>query len=219
MLDTFAYGRQGRSKDGHAFILGFVAHFAPARMVPALFPASGIASGNLQVPSGIRANPYIRPGRRDDKGFNPGQRVLVAYRLAIGINIAKASTPAPAMEPGLSVRDVTQSCRFRDSTGSVITSFAFFRFGTGLFRLYSLQFGCNARRWQRAEERNFRMAVRIERLFRSHGQLPNCWRNLLFNSFPVEVWASSSTKMNASGTCQRGNRRSRKMRSSAASTA
>src|ERR1700722_2027171 len=113
MLDTFAYGRQRRTKDGHAFILGFVAHFVPARMVPALFPASGIASGNLQVPLGIRANPYIRPGRRDDEGLNAGQRILVAYRLALGINVAKAGTPAPAVESRLSVKDVTKPCRVR----------------------------------------------------------------------------------------------------------
>src|ERR1700678_393639 len=116
LLHAFSYRRQDGTEDGHAVVLSLVTYFAPPGMVSALFSASGVAPGNLQVSFGIQANPYVGPRRRNDQGFYTGQGFFIAYGLAFRIDELKAFATAPAMNARLRVGDITKTrhfCRFR----------------------------------------------------------------------------------------------------------
>jgi hypothetical protein len=85
-------------------------------MIPALFSASGITTGDLQMSPGILANPYIRPCGRNDQGFYPGQGFFIAYGLTFRIDELKAFASATAMDSRLRVGDIAKTrhlCRFR----------------------------------------------------------------------------------------------------------
>ena len=85
VVDPLADGGERFGEEDHALVLGFVADFAPARMVAALLAAAGVASGGLEVAVGDGADPDIGPCGRDDEGLDAGESFVVAEGFAVGV--------------------------------------------------------------------------------------------------------------------------------------
>src|ERR1019366_4840336 len=113
MLNAFANRGQDFAKQSHALVFVFVAHFAPARMVAALLSAACIAARGLQMAIGARTDPDIRPGGRDDEGFDAAKSLLISDQFALRIEVAKAFAKGLARDAGLRVGDITKSCDLR----------------------------------------------------------------------------------------------------------
>ena len=85
-----------------------VAHLAPARVVAVLLAPLGVAAGRLEVAVGVRADPDVRPGRRDREGADARQRRLVAHRLPVRHPVGEARAGTPARDARPLVGDVAQ---------------------------------------------------------------------------------------------------------------
>jgi hypothetical protein len=80
-----------------AFVLGFVARFAPARMVAVLFASARVAARRLNVAVGVGTDPHVRPRRRDDDRSDSLELGAVGNRAAVGSDVPKPVTaPEPA---------------------------------------------------------------------------------------------------------------------------
>ncbi len=88
------------------------------RVVTALFAAPSIAPSRLQMPVWYRTNPYVSPGRRNDKRLDACQGLRITNRFAARIDVPKSSAPSLAPYPGLGIGHVAQSGGFgRIGTG------------------------------------------------------------------------------------------------------
>ena len=65
LVDPLADLRQRRAEGDHPVVLGLVAHRLPSRVVAVLLAAARVAAGGLQVAVRRRADPHVRPRRRD----------------------------------------------------------------------------------------------------------------------------------------------------------
>ena len=69
---------------------------APARVVAVLLAAPRVAAGRLDVAVGERADPDVRPGRRDGERADAAQRVARRAPAAVGGRGSEALAGAPA---------------------------------------------------------------------------------------------------------------------------
>jgi hypothetical protein len=83
-VDFGADGGEGLAEVDHPLVLHLVAHGAPFRMVAVLLASARVASGGLQVAVGLRADPDVGPGRRNDERLDPFQGGLVLDHFALG---------------------------------------------------------------------------------------------------------------------------------------
>src|SRR5947209_5275424 len=109
MGDTRTDGGKGFTEGNHAAIFGFVAHFAPTRMVAVLFTPLSITSSGLDMAVWSGTDPYISPGRRYANRFNTLQFFLVANWLAIETNITEVLANKLAPDTRIRVTDVAQT--------------------------------------------------------------------------------------------------------------
>ena len=109
MLDLGADLGQRFGEVRHAFVLVFVADFAPVRVVAGLLAPARIAAGGLQVPVGVRGDPHVDPGRWDYHRFDALQRVLVRHRGVMGIHVAEGVMMLHAPDAGRVIRGVAQT--------------------------------------------------------------------------------------------------------------
>ena len=99
--------RQRRAEVGEAVELRAVTDLAPPRVVPVLLAAAGVPARRLQVPSRIRADPHIGPGRRNGEAVDP-LPVRSAHGAAGRSGVGEPTTTSLAPDAGLGVHDVAQ---------------------------------------------------------------------------------------------------------------
>ncbi|MNE59982.1 hypothetical protein D3C80_1551040 [compost metagenome] len=102
---------QGLGEGQHAPVLVLVAQFAPLRVVAVLLAATGIATGCLQMPLRVGADPHICVGRRNHQRGYARKGGAVAHPLAIGIQVNEAVAPASPGQARLAVVNVVQAAR------------------------------------------------------------------------------------------------------------
>jgi hypothetical protein len=71
-----------------------VSPLVPRLVVEVLAAAFVVDPDGLEVTVGITADPHVGPSRGNDKGPDPGQRVLVVNRATGGVDVAKPATAA-----------------------------------------------------------------------------------------------------------------------------
>ena len=81
--------RQDRRESDDSVVLGALPLGAEARVVPALLPPARVAARHLKVPVGVRADPDVRPGRRDRVGADAGERRGISHDPAIRVAIGE----------------------------------------------------------------------------------------------------------------------------------
>jgi hypothetical protein len=108
---------QGLPEGEHAAVFRLVAHGAPPRVIAVLLAAAGIAGRDLDVAEGVRADPHVRPGGRDDERTDAGERAGVAKDASIPPEIAEGATHFLPSQAGPGVGDVTQAGRIRRLLG------------------------------------------------------------------------------------------------------
>src|SRR5439155_19965100 len=94
-------------------VLGLVAHLAPLRVIAVLLAAAGVATGCLQVAALARADPHVGPRRRDRELPYPRERLLVAQRVAVRVDVFERLSARDPPDAGRGIRDVAQARRAR----------------------------------------------------------------------------------------------------------
>src|SRR3989442_12263691 len=101
-----------------AIKFGFIPRLIPQCMILILFAMMGIPAGSLQMSVVLTAYPYIFPGRRNHKAFNPLKSDLITDEfLILGVN--KFFSFSFAFNPALRICDVNQMncfCKFSGIT-------------------------------------------------------------------------------------------------------
>src|SRR5919108_6642571 len=108
LRDRAPDARQRPGERAHAAELGFVAHFAPARVVAVLLASARVAPGRLQMAILAWADPYLLPRGRDGECLDSRQHRLAAHCAAIRVLIAKTVARAPTRNTGRHVAHVAQ---------------------------------------------------------------------------------------------------------------
>lgn len=108
---------QQRSQSNHPLELDQVASFAPSLVIDVLLALLLIAAGNLQMPIVLRANPDIRPRRRNHQQLDPAKLPPLTHLAAGTIHIDKPAALVTAIASGLIVRNVIKFCRFGQFPG------------------------------------------------------------------------------------------------------
>jgi hypothetical protein len=100
--DRLAQPRQCRAELQHPVVLALILFLAPVVVVAVLAAARRVGADRLDVAAGVRADPDLLPGRRDDQGLNPDQRRLVGDRPGVRAEVAEPpAAPLPAVaRPG-----------------------------------------------------------------------------------------------------------------------
>src|SRR5262249_56633981 len=80
---------QGFGKLGEPVELVFIAHFAPALVIPVLLAAARVAASRLDVAVWRWTDPDVRPCWRDSESFDPEATLVVANRLPIRIEVVE----------------------------------------------------------------------------------------------------------------------------------
>jgi hypothetical protein len=112
-LDTRADQRQHARESKQLAVLGVVAYFAPARMIPILFASTLIATRRLQMPIRIAADLHLFPRRGYRQCADAFQRRDVAHQRAIRQTIIEPVARVAARNPRHRIIDVTQLCALR----------------------------------------------------------------------------------------------------------
>jgi hypothetical protein len=105
--------RQGRSEGQHTLILRLVANFSPMRVISTLLAATSVTAGRLKVTVRAGADPHFLPCRRDHQRADSPDRIGIAKRLAMYVQISKRSPIAFSGEARLFISDVSQPRFFR----------------------------------------------------------------------------------------------------------
>src|SRR5437867_858576 len=87
-------------------ILVLVAGLAPARVIPVLLATPGVPAHRLDVAVGEWADPYVRPGGRDGRGFDPAEGREIANRPTVAIQVAEAPASPDPSDAGTLIRHV-----------------------------------------------------------------------------------------------------------------
>ena len=94
--------RQGVRELGQIAVFRLVAAGGPALVIAVLLAAPHIAPGNLHVTVGVRRDPDIRPGRRNDQRLDPVE-VLASFKcLAFGCLVVEPLPRVDAADAGSS---------------------------------------------------------------------------------------------------------------------
>src|SRR6185503_12676033 len=109
--DAPADARQRAGERDQASVLGLVARFAPAPVIPVLLATALVASRGLQMPVVADADPDLAPRGRDGEGPDPSQGRPVAHRAAVRMQVAEYLAPLLPRDPGSRVRHVSQPRR------------------------------------------------------------------------------------------------------------
>src|SRR4051812_43926176 len=90
LTDLSSNGGKRLGKGHDMFVLGALTDVAESRMRAVLLAPLGVATGCLDVPIRKRADPDVRPGRRDRKRFNPTNDIRVGDTRAVRTGVAEA---------------------------------------------------------------------------------------------------------------------------------
>ena len=107
--DPPANARQGAGESGEPPVLRLVAQLAPALVIAILLASSCVAPGRLDMALRARADPYLRPGRRDGEPSNSLKRRSVVHRGAGRGDIAKPSCRSAPLDTGHAIADIAQA--------------------------------------------------------------------------------------------------------------
>src|SRR6185437_3049148 len=109
--------RQRRGERQHSVVLGLVSQLPPARVVAVLLAPAGVAARGLEMPLRRRADPHVRPCRRDGERLDPRPLLGVGDRAPVGVEVLEpTATPAPA-DAGPVVARVAQAGLLRRLAG------------------------------------------------------------------------------------------------------
>ena len=86
--------------------------FPPAGVVDVLLAAAGVATGRLDVPVRIRADPDVGPGGRNDQALDPRSR-LFSDGPALAVEIGEAMPGSAPPQAGLVVEGIFDLGRWR----------------------------------------------------------------------------------------------------------
>ena len=81
---------------------------APALVVQVLPPSGGVGPRRLQVAQRVRADPHVRPGRRDRERADASDRLVVLDRFAVRPGVREAATTALPPDPRTVARHPSQ---------------------------------------------------------------------------------------------------------------
>src|SRR5690606_12519133 len=101
-LDLFPYARQDPGKGQERAELGLAAVLGPARIIKILLAAAFVTTGSLKVAVGIRTNPDLGPGGRDDQRLD-ALAVRCLECLTRGVEIGEVVAAPDAAPPRLAV--------------------------------------------------------------------------------------------------------------------
>ena len=110
LVDPLADLRQRHAEGDHPVVLGLVAHRPPLRVVAVLLAAARVAASSLQVAVRRRADPHVRPRRRDRQRLDL-RDPLTRHRLAVGAGVLESLAAPPARDARLVVAHVAQPRR------------------------------------------------------------------------------------------------------------
>ena len=109
--------RQRLSKRDGALVFGLVAHRAPVGVVAVLFAPARIAPGRLDMPVLLRADPDVRPGRRNGESLDPPERLLIRHPPSVVGFVAERLSRFDPSKAGVAIIDVAQPGGFGGNDG------------------------------------------------------------------------------------------------------
>src|SRR5437764_1247047 len=74
---------------------------APAWVVQVLLAPGGVDPRRLQMPQRVRANPHVRPGRRDREAPHALEHLAVAHGRSLLVDVRKSPPPSSSLQTGL----------------------------------------------------------------------------------------------------------------------
>src|SRR5581483_1206910 len=86
--------RQGRSEGQHTLVFCLVADFSPMWMISTLLATTSVTAGRLKVTVRAGADPHVLPCRRDHQRADSPERIGIAKRLAMDVEISERSPVA-----------------------------------------------------------------------------------------------------------------------------
>src|SRR5690348_5000746 len=107
--DPRADGRQRLRERDHAVVFRGVAHRTPVWVVAILLAPLRVLARRLQVPARVRADPHLRPRRRNAQRPNTLQRRAIPHRLPPRIHVAEAAPRPLPPDARLVPADVPQA--------------------------------------------------------------------------------------------------------------
>src|SRR4029079_2208162 len=114
LLDVRAQVGQRAGEHDHVLELRLVAASAPARVVEVLLAALVVDPRRLDVAAGIRADPDLLPGRRDDELVDAPEDLRVVDTRAIGVEVDE---PAAVAAPPQARARAVGTAQARDGAG------------------------------------------------------------------------------------------------------
>jgi hypothetical protein len=108
-LDALAQPRQRAGEDDHVLELGLVAPGAPARVVEVLLAVALVDARGLDVAAGVRADPDVLPGGRDDQLGDAGQDLGIVDARTIAVEDREAAAAPDAAQAGTAAVDLAEA--------------------------------------------------------------------------------------------------------------